>query len=66
MSERFIMSEDKKQDVKDAKEFFKQVEEGAKVFREIIPDKKFGEKLKQVQDGAKEVVKHIEEKLDNG
>jgi hypothetical protein len=60
------MSEDKKQNVKDAKEFFKQVEEGAKVYREIIKDNKLGEKLKKVEEGSKEVIKHIEEKLKDG
>ena len=61
-----VMSEQSKKDVKDAKEFFKQVEEGAKRFQEIIPDKKLGEKLKKVEESSKEVVQHIEEKLNDG
>lgn len=60
------MSEDKKQNVRDCKEYFRQVEEGAKIYREIIKDKKLGEKLKKVEESSKEVVQHVEEKLKDG
>lgn len=57
------MSEETKKTVKEAQEFFKTVEEGAKTFQGV-PDKKLAEKIKKVGDGAGEVIKHIEERTD--
>lgn len=57
--EQRIMSEETKKTVENAKEFFKQVKEGAERFQKTIPDKRLGEKLKKVQESSQEVIKHI-------
>ncbi len=58
------MSEESKKTIKEAQEFFKKVEEGAKTYQNV-PDKQLGEKIKKVGDGAGEVVKHITERTDH-
>ncbi len=55
------MSEETKKTVKEAGEFFKKVQQDAEKFKSV-PDKQLGEKIKKVQEGAGEVVKHIQEK----
>ncbi len=59
------MGEQTKRTVKEAKEFFKTVQEGAEEFSKAIPDKQLGEKLRRVKEEAGEVVKHIEERTDH-
>ena len=61
MLEKVIMSEETKKTVKEAGEFFKRVQQDAEKYKSI-PDKSLGEKIKKVQDGAGEVVKHIGER----
>lgn len=55
------MSEETKRTVKEAGEFFKKVQQDAERYKSI-PDKDLGSKIKKVQEGAGEVVKHIQEK----
>lgn len=55
------MSEQTKKTVKEAQEFFKRVEQDSEKFKSI-PDKGLGDKIKKVQEGAGEVVKHITER----
>lgn len=59
------MSEQTKKTVKEAKEFFKQVQDGAERYQKSIPDKKLGEKLRKVQESSQEVIKHITDNTDN-
>lgn len=56
------MSADTKEQVKRAKQFFKEVSEKAERYQQIIPDKKLGEKLRKVSEGSKKVVQHIAER----
>lgn len=58
------MSEESKKIVKEAKDFFKQVEQGAEKYK-AIPDKKLGDKIKKVQESAGEIVKHISDNTDH-
>ena len=58
------MSEETKKTIEEAGEFFKKVKEGAEKYQGI-PDKQLTEKIKKVGDGAGEVVKHIEERIDH-
>jgi hypothetical protein len=58
------MSEENKNTVKEAQKYFKQVEEGAKQYRNI-PDKILTEKIRKVAEGAGEIVKHIEKRSDH-
>jgi sulfur transfer protein SufE len=58
------MSATTKQQVEQAKKFFKQAGEQADAYQKVIPDKRLGEKLKKVSETSKEVVKHIEEHTD--
>lgn len=55
------MSEQTKKTVKEAGEFFKKVQQDAEKYKSI-PDKDLGGKIQKVQEGAGEVVKHIQEK----
>lgn len=55
------MSEETKKTVKEAGEFFKKVQQDAEKYK-AVPDKQLGEKIKKVQEGAGEVVRHIQEK----
>ena len=55
------MSEDTKRQAKEAKEFFKQVQQGAEKYKGI-PDKQLTEKIRKVGEGAGEIVKHITER----
>lgn len=55
------MSEETKRTVKEAGEFFKKVQQDAEKYKSI-PDKDLGGKIRKVQEGAGEVVKHIQEK----
>lgn len=59
--EQRVMSEETKRTVKEAGEFFKKVQQDAERYKSI-PDKDLGTKIKKVQEGAGEVVKHIQEK----
>lgn len=59
--EQRIMSEQTKKTVKEAGEFFKKVQQDAEKYKSI-PDKDLGGKIQKVQEGAGEVVKHIQEK----
>ena len=59
--EQRIMSNETKKTVKEAGEFFKKVQQDAEKYTSI-PDKDLGNKIKKVQEGAGEVVKHIQEK----
>ncbi len=61
------MSEEKnpvKENIKEAQEFFKKVKEGSEKYQGI-PDKQLTEKIKKVGEGAGEIVKHIEERVDH-
>jgi hypothetical protein len=60
------MSEKTKKEAGDIKRYFKEVSEEAGFFQKSFPDKQLSEKLKKVQEGASEVVKHIEEKTKQG
>jgi len=59
------MSEKSKEKVQEAQKFFKEVEKKSEEYRQAIPDKGLGEKLKKVQEGAGEVIKHITERTDH-
>jgi hypothetical protein len=59
--EQRIMSQETKKQVKEAGEFFKKVQQDAEKYKSI-PDKDLGGKIQKVQEGAGEVVKHIQEK----
>jgi uncharacterized FlaG/YvyC family protein len=59
--EQRAMSEQTKKTVKEAGEFFKKVQQDAEKYKSI-PDKDLGGKIQKVQEGAGEVVKHIQEK----
>lgn len=59
------MSEQTKKTVKQAEEFFKQVEQGAQEFSQSIPDIGLQKKIQKVSEGAGEVVKHIKERTDH-
>jgi hypothetical protein len=62
--EQSVMSKESKEQVKEAGEFFKKVQEGAEKFKGI-PDKQLTEKIKKVGEGAGEIVKHITERTDH-
>jgi hypothetical protein len=55
------MSEEAKKTVKEAKEFFKKVEEGATKYQ-AIPDSGLKQKIQKVREHSVEVVKYIEER----
>lgn len=55
------MSEETKKTIKEAGDFFKKVQQDAEKYKSV-PDKQLGEKIKRVQEGAGEVVKHITER----
>lgn len=55
------MSEESKRLVKEAQQFYKEVNERSKEYQ-AIPDKKLGEKIKKVQETSEQVVKHIQER----
>lgn len=57
------MSDESKKTIKEAGEFFKKVEEGAKKYQSV-PDKQLGDKIKKVGEGAGEIVKHITERTE--
>lgn len=59
--EQRAMSEQTKKTVKEAGEFFKKVQQDAEKYKSI-PDKDLGGKIQKVQEGAGEIVKHIQEK----
>lgn len=61
IQESRAMSEETKRTVKEAGEFFKKVQQDAEKYKSI-PDKDLGGKIRKVQEGAGEVVKHIQEK----
>jgi hypothetical protein len=59
------MSEETKKQSQEAQKFFQEVTKKSEEFQKTIPDKQLGEKLKKVQEGAGEVVKHITERNDH-
>ena len=61
--EKRIMSDESKKTIKEAGEFFKKVEEGAKKYQSV-PDKQLGDKIKKIGEGAGEIVKHITERTE--
>ena len=58
------MSEESKKQVKQAEQFFKEVQEGAKEFQSI-PDPGLQKKIQKVGEDAGQVVKHIQERTDH-